>query len=165
MSGGTVEMEPHFYPDGIEDVTYYYQGSYTRSVDDNGRFNLPFRFRRSGGSAGDEKFVLTEGPDRILCLMPHTEWLRAFKRMRRQGLDARRRQELRRQSHNSEVLTPDNQGRIKVPPAVLESFGIGEKVLVMGMGHYLELWNPNKHADHQSSLAEPDQDFMNAFFG
>jgi MraZ protein len=158
-------MEAHFYPDGIEDVTYYYQGSYTRSVDEGGRFNLPFRFRRSGGSAGDEKFVLTEGPDRILCLMPHTEWLRAFKRIRRQGLDEKRRQELRRQSHNSEIMTPDSQGRIKVSPETLDRYGIGDKILVMGMGHYLELWNPEKHAKHQASLEKPDQGFMNEFFG
>jgi hypothetical protein len=38
-----------------DDATYYFQGSYTRSVDEKGRFNLPYRFRRSGGAVGDEE--------------------------------------------------------------------------------------------------------------
>jgi len=157
-------MEERLFQSEFEDASYYFQGSYVRSVDEKGRFNLPFRFRRSGGAAGDEKFVLALGPDKVLCLMPHTEWLRAFQRMRRKGLNEKSRRELRRQSHNSEVLTPDSQGRITVSPEILAHHGIGEKIRVLGMGHYLELWDPAKHSAHHKALPDPDPEFMNELF-
>ncbi len=148
-----------------DDATYYFQGSYTRSVDEKGRFNLPYRFRRSGGAVGDEEFVLTEGPDHILCLMPHTEWLRAFQRIRRQKLTRKTREELRRQSHNSAIVVPDSQGRIKVDTETLNRHSIAERVLVMGMGHYLELWNPDRHAEHHAGLSDATPEFLDEFFG
>ena len=150
--------------DELDDVTHYFQGSYTRSVDDGGRFNLPFRFRKCGGAAGEESFVVTQGPDGLLVLMPHTEWLRAFQRLRRSKLDKKKREELRRLSHNSEIVVPDGQGRVKVDPEALAQYGIQEKILIIGMGSFMELWNPNKHADHHASLTDPDQEFLDDFF-
>ncbi len=149
----------------LEEVTFGFQGSYTRSVDQKGRFNLPFRFRRTGLDPADEKYVVADGPDNTLCLMPHLEWMRAFQRIRKRKLNRELRHGLRRQSHNSEVLEPDSQGRILVSPETLARCGISGKVLVLGMGHYLELWDPDRHADYHASVTEPDPDFMDEFYG
>ena len=71
-----------------EDLGYCFHGSYARSVDKKGRFNLPFRFRRDG-AVGDEKYVVSNGPDGTLTLLPYQEWLHAFTRLRQQKSDRR----------------------------------------------------------------------------
>lgn len=147
------------------DVTFGFQGSYVRSVTKKGRFNLPFRFRQTGVDPFQERWVVADGPDGTLCLMPHVEWVRAFQHIRNRKFNRTLRDELRRQSHNSEVLTPDSQGRLVVNPETLARYQITDQVLVLGMGHYLELWNPKRHAEHQAGLPPPDPDFMDEFWG
>ena len=142
-----------------------FHGSYTRSVDAKGRFNLPFRFRRSGSVHADERYVVSDGPDGTLNLLPYVEFVAAFNRARRRKPGQGQRTELRRISHNSRVVEPDAQGRIAIAPDFLAPYGITGKVLVIGMGNYMELWDPEQFAAQQASLAPPDSAFMDEFYG
>jgi MraZ protein len=142
-----------------------FHGSYTRSVDAKGRFNLPFRFRRSGPAHADERYVVSDGPDGTLNLLPYGEFVAAFNRARGLKRGQGQRAELRRISHNSRVVEPDSQGRIAIAPDVLAPYGIGRKVLVVGMGNYMELWDPDSFTAQHEGLAPPDSAFMDEFYG
>ncbi len=118
-------------PDGSTtsgEMPFIFHGSYTRSVDKKGRFNLPFRFRNSGGSDSAERYVVTDGPDGTLTLLPYGEWLKAFQKVRSAGSGKSLRTELRRLSFNSRLVEPDAQGRIMVSPELLTQVGNEEKV-------------------------------------
>ena len=147
------------------ETTFVFHGSYTRAVDGKGRFNLPFRFRNAGGLGAAESYIVAEGPDGTLTLLPYTEWLRAFQKMRQQRPGKTLRAELRRLSHHSRVVEPDAQGRVMVAPEFLARVGVEKKVLVLGVGHYLELWDPERFAEYQATQPEADEEFMDAFFG
>lgn len=142
-----------------------FHGSYTRSVDTKGRFNLPFRFRRSGPTQADERYVVSDGPDGTLNLLPYVEFVAAFNRARGRKPGQGQRAELRRISHNSRVVEPDSQGRIAIAPDILAPYGIDRRVLVVGMGNYMELWDPDRFAAQQENLAPPDSAFMDEFYG
>jgi MraZ protein len=133
-------------------------------VDTKGRFNLPSPFRRAGPSHATERYVVTDGPDGTLNILPYIEFLRAFERVRQRRPGRELRDELRRLSHNSRVVEPDAQGRVAVPSEFLERIGVSRRILVVGMGRYLELWDPDRFAAHEASLGAADQEFLDELF-
>ncbi len=147
----------------IQETGFCFHGAYERAVDVKGRFNLPFRFRRGGGPAEDEKYVVMRGQDGNLALFPREEWVKAFNRIKRQNSSRDWRAQLRRISADSSELAPDAQGRVTVPQEFLKEAGVAKRVLAVGMGHYMELWDPEVFAAKQRELPGPDQDFMDEF--
>jgi len=139
--------------------------SYERAVDGKGRFNLPFRFQRAGTEAGVEKYVASEGPDGLLIVFPFGEWQRMFERLRAGPGSPERRARLRRLSSGSRILEPDAQGRVMVPTDFLGRAGITNRVLAVGMGHYMELWDPERFQRVQEAAPAPDPDFENEYYG
>jgi transcriptional regulator MraZ len=148
----------------FEETTHCFHGSYERAVDVKGRFNLPFRFRKGGGPAVDEHYVVSTGPMNSLSLFPRDEWTKAFIRAKKKSSDPKWQAQVRQMSADSLDLVPDAQGRVAVSTDFLERAGIDRRVLVVGMGHYMELWNPETLRSGQEALAEPDQEFRDEFF-
>jgi MraZ protein len=141
-----------------------FHGSYTRSVDAKGRFALPFRFRQGGPVPGEEKYMVTQGPDGSLSLMPYAVWMANFHRMS-QGKPSRElRANKRKMSLASSEVTPDSQGRVAVSTETLAACGISKKITVVGMGNYMELWDPESLAQLNSGSDEVDSGFMDEFY-
>lgn len=141
-----------------------FTGSFERVVDAKGRFNLPFRFRRGGGSAEDEPYVVTPGADGGLALFPKEEWDLAFQKVQQRSREKEWRLEIRRLSASSFDVSPDGQGRVMVPQELLSKAGIERKVLVVGMGRYMELWNREAFTAAQPAREEPASEFRDEFF-
>jgi MraZ protein len=148
----------------IDGAAWAFTGSFERAVDEKGRFNLPFPFRRGGPGHAEERYVVAEGPDGTLNILTYPEFVAAFNRVRQRRPGRSLRDELRRMSHNSRVLEPDAQGRVAVPLDFLARIGVTKRILVMGMGNYLELWEPERWHEHASALGEPDQEMLDEFF-
>jgi MraZ protein len=146
-----------------QDFPFTFHGSYTRAVDTKGRFNLPFRFRRAGQMPEDEKYVVTKGADGALALLPYAVWIENFNRMRRGEPGATLRENLRRMSRASQVVVPDGQGRVAIPAEFLKSRGIGQKVTVLGMGSYMELWDPQV-LEKSAGQDDLDDGFVDEFY-
>ncbi len=143
---------------------YTFHGDYTRAVDAKGRFNLPFRFRQGGSGPGDEKYVVAKGADGSLAIHPHEAWMAIFQRMREGAPGPKLRANLRAMSLGSKTIEPDAQGRVQVPPELLQSMGITNKVTVVGMGSYMELWSPEQLAATMADSQGPDAGFMDEFY-
>ena len=144
---------------------FTFHGQYSRSVDAKGRFNLPFRFRKGGPDTGEERYVVMQGPDGGLTVHPHAVWVEAYNRLRSGPPSPELRRNLRRMSLNSRMIEPDSQGRVAVPVDLLASVGIQKKILVVGVGSYMELWNPESLADEgDADPAALDAGFQNEFF-
>jgi MraZ protein len=161
---GATVGEPSTTSQATGGVPWAFTGSFERAVDAKGRFNLPFPFRRGGPGHADERYVVAEGPDGTLNILPYNEFVDAFNRVRQRRPGRGLRDELRRLSHNSRVLEPDAQGRIAVPLDFLARIGVTKRILVIGMGNYLELWEPDRWREHAASLGDPDQELLDEFF-
>jgi MraZ protein len=146
-----------------QDFPFTFHGSYTRAVDAKGRFNLPFRLRRAGQMPEDEKYVVTMGADGALALFPYAVWIENFNRMRRGEPGATLRENLRRMSRASHVVVPDAQGRVAIPADFLKSRGIGQKVTVLGVGSYMELWDPQV-LEQSAGQDDLDDGFVDGFY-
>jgi MraZ protein len=139
-------------------------GSYIRSVDAKGRFALPFRFRQGGSVPVEEKYVVSQGADGSLSLLPYAVWIANFNRMG-QGRSGRElRANKRKMSLASTEVKPDSQGRVAVPVETLATYGISNKITVVGMGNYMELWDAESLAELNSGSEEVDSGFMDEFY-
>jgi MraZ protein len=122
----------------------YFLGTFDFAMDERGRVPLPPRYR----DAFRTGIVLSQGsPDR--CLRIYTQ--EAFEiqaaqtiaqpALRRSGRDMRKT--LFSRSYEAEL---DKQNRILVPAHMREYASLSGKVLVVGNGEWLELWNPDAYA-------------------
>jgi MraZ protein len=147
----------------LPESAFAFHGSHSRAVDAKGRFNLPFKFLRGGSGPEEEKFVISKGADGSLSLLPHSVWLANFNRLRQGEPGPQLRAYLRRMSTGSTVVEPDSQGRVAVNREILAEFGIDKKVTVVGMGNYMELWDPGT-LDAINAQGEGDGAFNDEFF-
>jgi MraZ protein len=144
--------------------SFTFHGSYIRSVDAKGRFALPFRFRQGGSVPVEEKYVVSQGADGSLSLLPYAVWIANFNRMG-QGRSGRElRANKRKMSLASTEVKPDSQGRVAVPVETLATYGISNKITVVGMGNYMELWDAESLAELNSGSEEVDSGFMDEFY-
>jgi MraZ protein len=133
-------------------------------VDAKGRFALPFRFRQGGSVPGEEKYVVSQGADGSLSLLPYAVWIANFNRMRQGKVGRELRANLRKISLASLVVEPDSQGRVAVPVETLTTCGITKKITVVGLGSYMELWDAESLTELNSGSEEVDSGFMDDFY-
>ena len=107
---------------------------------------------------------MARGADGALALMPHEVWIANFNRLRQGEPGSGLRDYLRRLSQASHVVAPDSQGRVAVPGDFLQAGGVGSKVTVVGMGNYMELWDPDLLAAKIATPPISDEGLTDEFF-
>jgi MraZ protein len=128
-------------------------GSFRHQIDEKGRLSLPASFRRD---AIDQPLVLVQVHPDALTLYPEATWAE---------VEGRLRELLRRQpSARAYVLgvtaravevVPDRQGRILVPQRLLESVGLKDAALLVGVIDRVEIWDPERF---EAAVAVPGTD-------
>jgi MraZ protein len=114
-------------------------GEHEHTIDDKNRLTLPAKFRQA--MAGG--VVLTRGLDACVEAYPAEDWHTLVK-SNLAGLNPL--------SHETRVIErfyytgaveaqPDKQGRVMLPPALIEHGGLGREVVVVGMRDRLEIWD------------------------
>ena len=121
-------------------------GEYAHTLDDKNRLTLPAKFRESFVGGG----IVTRGLDGCLYLFARQQW---------EDLVAGRLAELDPLLEESRLMNryffsgaaeaePDKQGRINVPPALIEHARLGREVVVAGVHDHLEIWDRAAWREH-----------------
>ena len=116
-------------------------GEYEHALDDKNRVTLPARFRQ----AFTEGIFVGRGIDPCLLVYPPGGWNR-FVEQHLANLDplSREARQMSRFLFSGATETElDKQGRIMVPPPLLEHAGLRREVVVAGVRDHLELWDPS----------------------
>jgi MraZ protein len=129
-----------------------FMGEYTHSLDDKGRLTIPARFREELAYGA----VLTRGYDRYLLLYTSE----AFKRITARAetltpTNPENRALLRLTFSGAAEVVPDRQGRIVVPPYLREYAGIDSECVVVGVGHFVEVWSKDGWNEQLQKLNDP----------
>ncbi len=114
-------------------------GEYDHTLDDKNRLTLPARFRTA--MAGG--VVLTRGLDSCIEAYPADDWT-ALVEERLAGLDPLRHETrvLERFYYTGAVeAQPDKQGRVMLPPTLIEHAKLDREVAVVGMRGRIEIWD------------------------
>jgi MraZ protein len=114
-------------------------GEHDHTLDEKNRLTLPAKFRQAFAGG----VVLTRGLDTCVEAYPVADW---------QQLVQSRLAGLNSLSHETRVLErfyytgaveakPDKQGRVMLPPALIEHAALEREVVVVGMRDRLEIWD------------------------
>jgi MraZ protein len=121
-------------------------GEYEHAIDEKSRLTLPARFRDDLGGG----VVIAKAIDSNLDVYPRASWT-AVVEARLADLDpfARETRELQRYFFSGAVdAVPDKQGRVLVPPKLVERAGLEREIVVVGVYDHLEIWNRAAWAEH-----------------
>jgi MraZ protein len=114
-------------------------GEYEHTIDDKNRLTLPARFRQ----AFTDGIVLTRGMEGCINAYTRADW-DALVEQRLASLDplSREARQMRRfffaGASDGEL---DKQGRITIPPALMNHAGLRREVVVAGLHDHLEIWD------------------------
>jgi MraZ protein len=114
-------------------------GEYEHTIDEKNRLTLPAKFRQA--MAGG--VVLTRGLDACVEAYPAEDWHKLVESSLA-GLNplSRETRVLERFYYTGAIeAQPDKQGRVMLPPALVEHGGLGREVVVVGMRDRLEIWD------------------------
>ena len=114
-------------------------GEHEHTIDDKSRLTLPAKFRQA--MAGG--IVLTRGLDACVEAYPADDW-QALVESRIAGLNplSHETRVIERFYYSGAVeVQPDKQGRVMLPPALVEHGGLDREVVVVGMRDRLEIWD------------------------
>lgn len=114
-------------------------GEYEHTIDDKNRLTLPAKFRR----AFVDGIVVTRGFDGCLYAWTNDGWtnLRDSTLGSLHPLSKEGRRMQRHFFSGASETTPDRQGRVSIPPALLEHAKLGRDVVVAGVNDHLEIWD------------------------
>lgn len=138
-------------------------GSHRHQIDEKGRLSLPASFRRD---VDERPFVLVQAHPQALTLYPADSWRAVEERL----LELLRRQPAARANvlaitANAAELLPDRQGRILIPQRLLESAGLRETALLVGVIDRIEIWDPDRFDAVVAARDEQYDRFTAQIFG
>jgi MraZ protein len=114
-------------------------GEYEHTIDDKNRLTLPAKFRR----AFEDGIVVTRGLDGCVYAWPPSAW-ESYRDTTLSTLHPLSQQGRRMRRHffsGASETTPDKQGRVSLPPALLAHAKLGRDVVVAGVNDHLEIWD------------------------
>jgi MraZ protein len=121
-------------------------GTYKHSIDHKGRVSIPSRFRRALSGDAEETFVILRGFDSCIALYPLDEWKRMEELLRaRTYYDETNRRFQREMLQHASHGALDSQGRVAIPPALLEHASLKKEAVVSGVLNHIEIWDPEQY--------------------
>ncbi|ARU91404.1 cell division protein MraZ [Spiroplasma clarkii] len=124
-------------------------GTFEHNLDDKARLTVPSKLRNKLG----ELVIVSKGIEN--CLEIRTP--DSFERLREEigknsSFNAATRKIERLILSNSEELSFDNAGRIKISNGLLEKVGITKQVYILGLGDRVEIWDKSAYEQLESEM-------------
>ena len=147
-AGGTAEPTP----DGAAG-DHVFRGVSDLVLDAKGRLAIPARHRDGLFVDGSGKLIVTADLGGCLLVYPLVDWSPLERTlMSLSGFDQRIRSLQRLMVGHADEVDIDAAGRILVPPALRRYAGLDKRVVLVGQGRKLELWDDAKW---QAQIAQP----------
>jgi len=132
-------------------------GEYSYSLDSKGRINMPAKFRQVLSKDNKNTFVITRGMDACAWVYPLNQWFEIEKSLRSlSSLSKIHRTFVRNTARYATPSTYDKQGRITIPPSLVDYAGLGKDVLIIGMVNKMEIWDTKNLEKTEKEALEID---------
>lgn len=124
--------------------------SLSRSLDPKGRLMLPPEYREAlcaGPADGEESagaFWLTAFYGRLVAYLPE-DWNAVTEQLSRIRIPSPRLSHFKTKVMGlAQELTPDPQGRVRIPQSLMREAGLQKDVMLVGMLNKFEIWDQNR---------------------
>jgi MraZ protein len=140
-------------------------GTYKYQRDERGRFNIPARMRKRQDGSVYVDFVATRGLNGCIVLFPEYSFHKYVANYTPLNISPEEEIAFYRLFLSKAVnLQIDNQGRISVPQELMSEATIDKDVQIIGVGSWIEVWNPQKYAEYESQQKLGYDDIAKHFF-
>ena len=120
-------------------------GTYTPKIDAKGRVALPAKMRAQLGRG----MVMARGQERCVYVLPQREFRRIAMQMQKTSMGSRAAREYLRMFLSGAVdQDPDKQGRVLIPQMLRDYAGLGDEIVIIGVGPRAEIWNKQAWEDY-----------------
>jgi MraZ protein len=149
-----------------------FYGTFTGVIDEKGRLSIPSKLRavelttaKKKSSLAGEPMYLTEGLDGCLSLYPETEWQKIEARLNSLSFTQKNFRYFNRRLHQNTVpVRVDKSGRIHIPEQLQKLAGLEKEVLIIGVHHAIEIWNPDRHKNYIEGFEGSYEDVAETLF-
>jgi len=143
--GGNGEAGDGYGRGGNGERAIVFRGVSELVLDAKGRLAIPARHREGLAAGGDGRLVITADRGGCLLIYPLDAWEPIQARlMRLSSFDDNIRSLQRLLVGHADDVELDAAGRILVPPALRRYAGLDKRVVLVGQGQKLELWDEAK---------------------
>lgn len=128
--------------------------SFTNKIDRKGRVSVPAQFRQILAAKGSDMVVLYPHQAYGAIEGSGMDWLEDYEaRIAQLPEYDEERNSLQVLFGEVAQITPDGEGRIILPEALVAHAGIADTALFVGAGRKFEIWEPARYAEHKARMA------------
>ena len=122
------------------------------TLDGKGRIAMPARHRELLAAMSVNQLTITKHPEGSLMIFPRPAWETFRDRVAALPMEASgwKRVFL----GNAMDVEIDASSRVLIAPELRASAGLVRDVMLLGMGSHFELWDAQRHADHEARVLE-----------
>jgi MraZ protein len=132
-----------------------FKGSFSYSIDNKGRINIPAKLRKYVSPEANDTFVITRGFEQCVFIYPLDEWNTLEQSIRQLSTtDPKHRFYMRTLLDKAAESQLDAQARIVIPKDLLDFAKLEADVLIIGVLEHIEVWNPKVYDEYQKAQPE-----------
>lgn len=140
-------------------MSMIFAGEYEHRIDPQGRVAIPARFKM----AFIDGIVLGRAYDNCVVAYTPQEWEQAASDIAQQPSTSALARKLARLTFSGAFVgTLDRNGRVVVPVQLREYAGLGEDVIIVGTGRFIEIWSAAAWAEERRTLDTEASDIAEA---
>ncbi|QHX36866.1 division/cell wall cluster transcriptional repressor MraZ [Spiroplasma sp. BIUS-1] len=118
-------------------------GKFEHNLDDKSRLTIPSKLRNK---LGELVYVTRSIDGNCLEIRTPENFEKWYSELKSQSaLSTSTRTVVRTIFSNTDEVSIDNAGRVKLPSNLLEEVGISKTVQITGAGEWIEIWDKDKH--------------------
>jgi MraZ protein len=113
-------------------------GQFSHNIDDKNRITIPSKFREKLGYNA----VMTIGFDQCISIYTEAEWNNLQEKLltlNTNSMDARKH--IRMLAGSASECSADAQGRVIIPPNLIDRAKISKEVILVGNLNHIEIWS------------------------
>jgi MraZ protein len=130
-----------------ESLQGVFVSSFKHSLDPKKRLTIPAEWREQVGDPSS-LYVLPDVHHKCLCVFTASEMMHRIQSMREHGVaDKKARFFARVLASQSDLVTWDSQGRIRIKDDLLAFANLSEQVVLVGAFDRFEIWNPDLYRE------------------
>ena len=131
-----------------------FQGPAGLTLDGKGRIAMPSRHREVLSAMNVSQLTITKHPEGSLMIFPRPAW-EAF-RDKVAALPMSASGWKRIFLGNAMDVEIDASSRVLIAPELRAAAGLTRDVMLLGMGSHFELWDAQRHADHEAKVMQSE---------
>jgi len=129
-----------------------FQGASALTLDGKGRLTVPARHREVLVATAAGQLTITKHPEGFLLVFPRPEWEGFREKVMALPMEAAAWKRVF--IGNAMDVEIDASSRVLISPELRAAAGLSRDVMLLGLGHYFELWDRERHAAFDAGLAQ-----------